>query len=298
MTGEPDLISLLHRADSTRLCLSAEVNDGSTLLIAPGKRYRRQNGERVTGCDGDRRWELPGNDGEDGDADGRHGTVHLIGGPEPPLHAMLCPAWLLMSSRLEVRGPVSACGRDALHVVVTRRPGIQGRIEPDQLGAGRVEAIVDAELGILLRIARIAGRDAPDVTELTSLEVNPDVDPAQFAPPPGSLISESLGEMLGAVVRWWAGKAAAGLAAGGLGAWIRYSPFGPGHPPRRAPKTPRQFRATIRHPSYHRRACLPGRRSAPRCCGCCMTAAAGGGPPRWTTGWTSAACSVTEAGDP
>ena len=132
MTGEPDLISLLHRADWTRLCLSAEVNDGSTLLIAPGKRYRRQNGERVTGCDGDRRWELPGDDGEDGDADGRHGTVHLIGGPEPPLRAMLCPAWLLMSSRLEVRGRVSACGRDALHVVVTRRPGIQGRIGPDR----------------------------------------------------------------------------------------------------------------------------------------------------------------------
>ena len=90
---------------------------------------------------------------------------------------------------------------------------------------------MDAELGILLRIARMAGRDAPDVTELTSLEVNPDVDPVQFAPPPGSLISESLGEMLGAGgPLWWAGKAAAGLAAGGLGAWIRYSPFGHGQP--------------------------------------------------------------------
>jgi hypothetical protein len=37
----PDLISLLHRADWTRLCLSAEVSDRSTLLIAPGKRYLR-----------------------------------------------------------------------------------------------------------------------------------------------------------------------------------------------------------------------------------------------------------------
>jgi hypothetical protein len=234
VTGEPDLISLLRRADWTRLCLSAEVNDGSTLLIAPGKRYRRQHGERVTGCDGDRRWELPGDDGEDGDADGRHGTAHLIGGPEPPLRALLCPAWLLMSSRLEVRGQVSACGRDALHVVVTRRPSIHGRIGPLELGADRVDAIVDAELGILLRIAWMAGRDAPDVTELTSLEVNPDVDPAQFAPPPGSLTSESLGEMLGAGGPLWrAGKTAAGLAAGSLGAWIRYSPFGHG-PPRAA----------------------------------------------------------------
>jgi hypothetical protein len=47
MTGEPDLISLLHRADWTRLSLSAEVNDGSTLLIAPGRRYRVQTGEYV-----------------------------------------------------------------------------------------------------------------------------------------------------------------------------------------------------------------------------------------------------------
>jgi hypothetical protein len=60
MTGEPDLISLLHRADWTRLSMSAEVNDGSTLLIGPGRRYRKQTGEYVTGCNGDRPWELSG----------------------------------------------------------------------------------------------------------------------------------------------------------------------------------------------------------------------------------------------
>ena len=52
MTGEPDLISLLYRADWTRLGLSAEVNDLSSVLVAPGRRYRRQAGEYVTGCDG------------------------------------------------------------------------------------------------------------------------------------------------------------------------------------------------------------------------------------------------------
>jgi hypothetical protein len=46
MTGEPDLIGLLYRADWTRLSLSAEVNDGSTLLVAPRRRYRMQTGER------------------------------------------------------------------------------------------------------------------------------------------------------------------------------------------------------------------------------------------------------------
>jgi hypothetical protein len=159
MTGGPDLISLLHRADWTGLSLSAEVNDGSRLLIAPGRRYRLQTAEYVTGCDGDRPWELSKHD-VDGHVDGREvdGTVHWVSGPEPPLRALLCPAWLLKSSRLEERGRVSACGRDALRVVVTRRQGIGGRTVPAQFPAGRAaEVIVDAELGILLRIAWMAG---------------------------------------------------------------------------------------------------------------------------------------------
>ena len=52
MTGEPDLISLLYRADWTRLSLAAELSDGSSLVVAPGRRYRRQDGEAAWGCDG------------------------------------------------------------------------------------------------------------------------------------------------------------------------------------------------------------------------------------------------------
>ncbi|HXZ76961.1 MAG TPA: hypothetical protein VEH31_39655, partial [Streptosporangiaceae bacterium] len=77
MAGEPDLIGLLHRADWTRLSISAEVNDGSTLLIAPGRRYLEQTGDYVRGCDGDRPWELIREDAD--------GKVHWISGPEPPL---------------------------------------------------------------------------------------------------------------------------------------------------------------------------------------------------------------------
>src|ERR1039457_259057 len=228
MTGEPDLISLLHRADWTRLSLSAEVNDGSTLLIAPGRRYRVQTGEYVTGCDGDRPWRLPQHDVDGHEVDG---TVHWVSGPEPPLRTLLCPAWLLKSSRLEERGRVSACGRDALRVVVTRRQGMEGRTVPAQFRAGQAEVIVDAELGILLRIAWMADGEAPDVTELVSLELSPVIDPAQFTPPPGSMIGESFGEGLSAGgPAWWAVKTVAGLAAGGLGAWIRYSPFSHGQP--------------------------------------------------------------------
>jgi hypothetical protein len=228
MAGEPDLVGLLYRADWTRLTLSAEVNDRSMVLIAPGRRYRLQAGGYVTGCDGDHPWELSQDDEDDqddpeGDEDGPEGTVHWISGPQPPLRTLLCPAWLLAGSRLEAQGHVSACGRDALRVAVTKRPGAAGRLATAHFRTERAEALVDAELGILLRIAWLADGEPPDVTELVSLELDPVIDPAQFAAPPGSLIGESLGESLGGG-GWWPLKTAAGLAAGGLGAWIRYAP--------------------------------------------------------------------------
>src|SRR5258707_14984038 len=101
MAGEADLVGLLHRADWTRLSMSAQVSDGSTVLIAPGRRYRYQAGEYVTGCDGDRPWEL-----SDEDADVVDGSVHWISGPDPPHRVLLCPACLLERSRLGEPGPV------------------------------------------------------------------------------------------------------------------------------------------------------------------------------------------------
>src|SRR5258706_15413385 len=62
MTGEGEPVGLLHRADWTRLSMSARVSDGSTVLIAPGRGYRYQAGEYVTGCDGGRPRELRGED--------------------------------------------------------------------------------------------------------------------------------------------------------------------------------------------------------------------------------------------
>jgi hypothetical protein len=53
------------------------------------------------------------------------------------------------------------------------------------------------------------------------------IDPDQFAPPPGSFVAEGFGETFGAAGPFFAAwKTAAGLAAGGLGAWIKYWPFG------------------------------------------------------------------------
>src|SRR5260221_3370534 len=175
MTGEGELVGLLHRAAWARLSMSAGVSDGSTVRVARGWRYRYQAGEYVTGCDGGRPWRLTGED-----VDEVEGSVHWVSGPEPPIRELLCPAWLLESSRLEVRGRVRACGRDALDVVATRRPSVRRRSVPAGLKAGPAEGLVDAELGFLLRVAEIARAPEAEGTELGSADFDPVIDPAQF----------------------------------------------------------------------------------------------------------------------
>jgi len=221
MDAEMDVIRLVQRADWKRLSLAAEVSDGSRLLLAPGRRYREEGPDSVRGCDGQRSWKVPASD-EDRKA-------YMVQGSRPPLSMLLCPGWLLRNSRLEVRGRVTACGRDALHVVATER---FGRPDPiprlNKLRPGRTEALVDAELGILLRVAWLPPEDEPpEVTELVSLEVDPPIDPVRFDPPPGSVIMESWTEAFaggGPVAA--AAKTATGLAAGGVGVLVRYWPSG------------------------------------------------------------------------
>ena len=221
MADDADLVGLLYRADWTRLALSAEVSDGSSILVAPGKRYRYQDAEYVTGCDGDRPWELPGDDEDPGV------QVTWVSGPEPPLDRLLCPAWLLVDSRLQVRGRVRACGRDAIDAVMTRRSDTLRSTAPGDEPPRTVEVLVDSESGILLRIAERGHDGEPVVTELVSADFDPVIDPAAFTPPPGSRISGKASDVFGTGgPAWWAVKTAAGLAAGGLGAWIKYSPFG------------------------------------------------------------------------
>ena len=90
---------------------------------------------------------------------------------------------------------------------------------------------MDADLGIVLRLVRDAEASEPEVTELVRLDLDVGIGQAKFAPPPGSNLGESLGEALGGGGPGWrAAKAVAGVAAGGLGAWIRHSQSG-GRPP-------------------------------------------------------------------
>ncbi|HEX3961442.1 MAG TPA: hypothetical protein VHZ03_33265 [Trebonia sp.] len=279
MTDAPELptlasvVALLYRADWTRLSLSGQVRgsdyalsmvilltetapitplpitaeapaDTVTLRVAPGRRYRRDDALLSAGSDGTRAWQwFPASQAEQG---------HLTSGTAPPYPTLLCPSWLLTGYNLAVEERVTECGREAIRVTGSpRRAGRAGPAEscpPDLPVPGfqhdRVEAIVDAELGILLRCELATERADGDpggwLVEFASLDLNPGTDDAVFAPPPGShswdatgtgpdpLAAPSALAFLSTFFPWLtspAAKTIGGLAAGGLGAALRFSPL-------------------------------------------------------------------------
>lgn len=263
MVDERGIVALLYRADWRRLSLSGEVHgrrpplmsllageprpggpvpppfppfrppSGSsaetdmTLLVAPGRRYRVASPDgAVWGCDGERGWaslgELPPG-----------GEIRLWGDLNSPFPELLEPSWLLYGFDLTVEGDATACGRAAIRIVASaRQQKPQTVARPSQLlrlmQADRVAALIDAELGILLRCESHHGERAPDVAEFRSLTVDPDTDPVLFTAPAGSILTEASGVWSSFLPFDGPGlevaKTAAGLAAAGLGAVIRYTP--------------------------------------------------------------------------
>ena len=210
----------------------------SALLLAPGRRYRlaRAGGSRLLGCDGERVWQWF----RDIPADA---AVKFVRRPQPPVAGLLAPAWLLLGYRLIVTGETTVAGRPGVAVTGMARtgplPGIRGMMllpwrlvpRPD-----RVTAVVDAELGILLRRELWSPDGDQKVTEFLTLDVGDATDaaaaadPSVFTAPEGSFFGDGhragqrsdhgpLGDIgLEAV------KMAAGLAAGGLGAAVKFTP--------------------------------------------------------------------------
>jgi hypothetical protein len=197
------------------------------LLIAPGGRYRHEYGDEPSG-------QVKGNDGERGwmwhRTDLAPPSWLPVGADDaPPLRELFCPSELLGEFTLGVRGPVTACGRDAIAVVATPRAGTEHSHGLRPVLFDRLEAIVDADIGILLRREEMFGGQRLSLTELTAVVLDPPeaADRGRFAPPAGSRVSQDLGESLRQTFSgpgWDAAKKAAGLAAGGLGAWIRFAP--------------------------------------------------------------------------
>jgi outer membrane lipoprotein-sorting protein len=261
MAGLPEVIGLLHRADWTRLSLSAELRSETDREPhpRPPRWYRAWPGQRqdngryvrhgalLIGAGGRWRleWPAPG-EGAMGEAaegnDGEHGWSWRppgMGGPPPlpfqvdvaypPPPELFCPSRLLGGYALEELGPVTVAGRDAIAVAATPRRDVLGS-DSAKRPYDRIEVAVDAELGILLRRIETSGGELVTLTELTDVTMNPPeaADPARFAPPPGSHCGETEGENLRGRLGG-PGWAAADLAAGGLGSLIRRVSHPPGH---------------------------------------------------------------------
>ena len=267
MAGLPELIGLLYRADWTRLSLSAELRSetdreplprpsrdwrgsrwyrawpaerqdngryvgNGALLIGPGGRWRLEcsvpgrgaEGEAAEGNDGERGWSWRPPEGG-----GPPSLPVKVAAAYPPVPELFCPSCLLGGYTLEVLGPVTASGREAIAVAATPRRDVLGS-DSAKRPYDRIEVAVDAELGILLRRIETSGGELVTLTELTDVTMNPPeaADPARFAPPPGSHRGETLEENAGERLSG-PGWAAADLAAGGLGALIRHVPHLLGH---------------------------------------------------------------------
>jgi hypothetical protein len=212
----------------------------SALTLAPGKRYRlaTEDGSRVLGCDGERVWQWL--------ADVPAGErVTFERRPQPPVPGLLAPAWLLLGYRLSVEGGTTVAGRAGIVVTgAVRTAGLRGpsaglsapTVLPwdmptvltwDMLPRPeRVSAVIDVELGIVLRCELGYPDGTVAVTEFLDLEVGGAVDPSVFSPAAGSFFGDRLAGEPGPVddVGLGALKMVAGLAAGGLGAAIKYAP--------------------------------------------------------------------------
>ena len=193
MAGLPEVIGLLYRSDWTRLSLSAELRSETdreplphrsreersrwfrawpgqrqdngrhvgrgALLIGPGGRWRLECSVPGRGADGE---AAQGNDGERGwswrppEVGGPPPLPVKVGVAYPPPPELFCPSGLLGGFTLEVLGPVTVVGRDAITVAATPRRDVLGSGSAER-PYDRIEVAVDAELGILLRRSRHPG---------------------------------------------------------------------------------------------------------------------------------------------
>lgn len=218
--------------EAPRLGPRARETTGS-LLIAPGGRYLMRSTDEegntiVKGCDGDQPWLLcrPGEERPQNE-----GVETRLFGPGPPSPDLLCPSWLLSGFELVLRETTTAGGRDVHRVVAAPRPEGRNPLAGPFGRVDSVDAVVDAELGILVRCEQISGGHLVRLAEFSQMTLDPPAaaDPAQFARPPGSVVGEGAPKFFTGP-GWRAAKTAAGFAAAGLGFAIRHAPR-PQQPP-------------------------------------------------------------------
>jgi hypothetical protein len=224
--------------------------DGAcALTVAPERRFRVEDaaGSWAIGCDGTRMWQWLRDPPPSA-------SVKFDGRPRTPYRTLLVPSWLLTGYSLVLDGEVTVSGRPGVRVLGTPR---QVAARSDRFGgsaSGRVlgpiprwmnpalwtevEAVVDAELGILLYCSARSGDGPPAVTEFSSLDLGEPAHASRFSAPTGSVfgddkasstrgpgdppaatsagasLGDALSEALGAVGKE-AAQTVAGMAAGG-----------------------------------------------------------------------------------
>ena len=192
----------------------------SVLVLGWGGRYRDEQAQpggqwvSVAGCDGETSWEQDYSPVSGASQTCRWSYVRPLSSLSPPLSELLRPSWLPAGFLLEVIGPATACGRDAVEFAGRPRPLVMAEPIGD-----RVVAIADLELGILLRCERLSGEDPLMVLELTELRLNPpeSADPGAFTPREAagpSLMSRIPGEILRRAAKISASVMVTALAAG------------------------------------------------------------------------------------
>jgi hypothetical protein len=100
----------------------------SVLILGGGGRYRHEQAGpgggwvSVVGCDGETSWEQDYHPVSGESQISRWGYVRPLGSLSPPLSELLRPSWLPTGFQLEVIGPATACGRDAVEFAGRPRP--------------------------------------------------------------------------------------------------------------------------------------------------------------------------------
>ena len=195
----------------------------SVLILGRGGRYRheqaqpRGNWVTVAGCDGETSWEQEYNPMSGASQTSRWSYVRPLSSLSPPLSELLRPSWLPAGFQLEVIGPATACGRDAVEFAGRPRPLVMHEPIGD-----RVVAIADLELGILLRCERLSGEDSLTVMELTELRLNPPESADTGAFIPREAAGPGLMSRISAEIWRQAAKTSASVTVTALAAGVRY----------------------------------------------------------------------------
>lgn len=201
----------------------------SRLRLAGSGRYRidalagrEPSAPETVGCDGERHWQVNGD------------RVTARGARPLPLDLarLADPAWLLGVYRLWAGGEVDVGGRRGLLVVGCRTEDDHGPLSPELFWKGsaadQVEAVVDAELAVLLRLTGFIERQPVVSYEMREVAAGV-ADAHAFDVPPGAHSGGPLNSLGLTPVdaAKTAAKTAAGLGAAGAAAlvgWLQKRP--------------------------------------------------------------------------